>query len=224
MMAATLDRRQCPGCGEGLPADAHPLRKWCSERCHSRARDARPDRRAKRKARKRERHRERMATDQAYKDRHRAKRRAQKQRQRAAKVAAMPLRQCAWCGESLRAGAPSSMRYCSRPCQYRDYRERNQDAIAARARDSYERHRDAKAAANWAWRQRNAAHVAAIKAKRRKALATLPAPRRGDPWAPAEDAIASRADLTTIDAAAMLGRSVEGVKARRRQLRRAVAA
>jgi hypothetical protein len=102
----------------------------------------------------------------------------------------------------------------------RKYREHNREQVAEQKRCYQERNRDRIADYHRDYRERNRDYMARRQQRtclRRKAI---PAPRNETRWTPAEDAIATRNDISITEMCYMVGRSYGAVSARRQKLRR----
>lgn len=101
----------------------------------------------------------------------------------------------------------------------RNYQEKNKDAVREAKRLYRAAHRDDRIAYNRQYRkavgERSNYRFAEIDAATRRA-----ASNHGKPWATSDDAIAIRKDLTTMEKAFMLGRSLHSVKNRIAYLKR----
>lgn len=95
------------------------------------------------------------------------------------------------------------------------WRERHADYIAAYSGRYRAENRDQRNARNREWAARNRTYDKARYTSRRSREKTIVSPRRYSRWTPAEDAIACRHDLTAVEIAYMLGRSVKAVHHRR---------
>jgi hypothetical protein len=91
----------------------------------------------------------------------------------------------------------------------RAYRERNPEKLRKQSREHY-----------WANREQILARDRERFRKWRELLKTIPVPRNGELWTPAEESIVMRDDITLIEICYLLGRSYGAVTGRRLELRR----
>ena len=99
----------------------------------------------------------------------------------------------------------------------REYRERNREALAAHKREYRERNREARAAYKREYYERNPV-IAKNRSRRRRDVyreIAAAARRSGEPWTPAEDAVARDPNLSIIEAAYALSRTPSAVRRRR---------
>lgn len=66
--------------------------------------------------------------------------------------------------------------------------------------------------------ERNREYRRAMARRRRLRLKDIPAPRNGDPWTEADDAVAMRDDIYLVEMCYLLGRSYAAVAGRRKKL------
>lgn len=101
----------------------------------------------------------------------------------------------------------------------REYQARNHESINARNRDRYAHDpalREERNQAKREWHQRNKEYARHYAVRQRAKILDIPAPRNNTRWTEQEDAIVMREDLSSIELAYMLGRSVEAIRQRRR--------
>jgi hypothetical protein len=101
----------------------------------------------------------------------------------------------------------------------RRYREQNPEKHRETARRWREQNRDDRLLYSHEWHEGNCEYERRQGRRRRQRLAqTIPAPRSGEPWIPADDVIVMRDDIYLVEICYLLGRSYCAVKSRRRIL------
>jgi hypothetical protein len=138
---------------------------------------------------------------------------------------------CAGCDKTFVANGPR--KYCSLGCRDRAQRCREKQCLRNlsldqryqnRATDRDRRRRDRERnpemrlrdnERNHVYRQRNREYCAKQRARRMQKFEDIPAPRNGEKWSSAENAIVLRDDITIIEMCYMLGRSYMSVSGHR---------
>jgi len=96
------------------------------------------------------------------------------------------------------------------------------DGASLRRHESYLRNRDRALSSNSAWRSRNKTVIRAANVRNRNRYQSVTkrvAYAHGNRWTPNDDEVIRRADITTMEAAIILGRTYTAVTSRRYALR-----
>src|ERR1700733_5686281 len=102
------------------------------------------------------------------------------------------------CGEMFTVIGPGARKYCSPTCRPRQARPslEAEREHKRQYRESHPEFRRRQNEHNHVYRQRNRGYCLKQQRRRRQKFAGIPAPRSGERWTPAEDAIVLRDDIT----------------------------
>jgi hypothetical protein len=107
------------------------------------------------------------------------------------------------------------------PEKYRAKRQRWYHELGGRERirEWNSSNRPQRLEVNRAYRDRNKEYLRLASRRDWERKASIPAPRAFTPWTLAEEAVAMRDDLTTVEKCYILGRSYSSISARRKEIR-----